>query len=864
MVEPEACRFWQNALQSGLMDAKALGACRDAIPPEKRTDDAIDRRMARRAIEAGQLTLWQAQQLLQGRVNGFKIEKYLLLDLIGQGGMGRVYLARDTRLGRRVAVKVLSRERMNNPRAVARFQREGRVGAQLQHENLVRIYDEGNAGGVCYLIMEYIEGRNAGQLVGDLGRLPPAAAASVARQVAMGLEHAHQKGLIHRDVNPWNVLVTRDGTAKLADLGLAIDLDDEEVVTRDGATVGTFDYISPEQARHSRSVDTRSDIYSLGCTLYHLLTGRVPFPCPSLPEKLYAHHSTPPEPIRPQAPGVPAGLEAVALRMMAKAPEDRYPHPLAAAEALAPFDRGKVPIDRLAPVAAAVGAPAGAVVEVPGPAEGSSVEALDRAPTPVAAPPKEASSGDVLASLNLGPEPALADGLRGGRAKKPKSAVFDRVKEKPKAAPEATPGPATAPEAAAGPWDAPLRWLALLPRPSRRAWIAAGAVAAVLALVLGVLALLRSRSRDRHVPPAVEATKSPGLRPMAPLGPITVRWPDGSQEEAKDLQEALRLAARDRGEVVLANPEPIHVRGTSPIEVPGAATIRAAEGRRPILVLDEAGKQPWLRASTADSSLTLSGLTVWADFGEVEAVAPLVQAEGSVTLDRCAFVARGKGRGSRALLAEGLRTTVRGCWMFGFDRALDLAAFPGTKVSIAQTIVAWGKGEGRPDGWAVRLEARQAPGIKGARRLTIDRLTVGGGGLLELRGVQADRAVEARVSTTVVRGPALLMWDSPPADFPKGLDWAGKADRYEASGASWIVLPPKGLDNLPDGPDDLESWTKNLKEEESLEGPVTFADNRPKPLKPLEPKDFALVDDQAPLAGADPALVGPGAKPVKP
>ena len=147
--------------------------------------------------------------------------------------------------------------------------------------------------------MEYIEGKNVGQLLAEGGPMPPATAAKIARQVALGLQHAHEKGLIHRDVNPQNILVTRDGTAKLTDLGLALDLgDQEEMVTRDGATVGTFDYIAPEQARHSRAVDTRSDIYSLGCTLYHMISGQVPFPGPSLPEKLYAHQT-----LRARAPG---------------------------------------------------------------------------------------------------------------------------------------------------------------------------------------------------------------------------------------------------------------------------------------------------------------------------------------------------------------------------------------------------------------------------------------------------------------------------------------------------------------------------------------------------------------------------------
>src|SRR3954453_8856668 len=269
MLEPKASRFWQGAVSSGLMDAGILTACWDAIPPEKRdAPEHIDRRLARQAVQSKALTLWQAQQLLAGRTSGFKVDRYVLLELIGQGGMGRVYLARDSRLNRRVALKILSPERINNPRAIARFHREALVGAQLQHENLVRIYDEGESGGKCYLVMEYIEGKTIGSMIAEDGPMPPSVAARLARQVALGLEHAPQKGLIHRDVNPYNILVTRDGTAKLTDLGLAIDLAEEAAVTRDGATVGTFHYVSPEQARHSHSVDTRSDIYSLGCTLY--------------------------------------------------------------------------------------------------------------------------------------------------------------------------------------------------------------------------------------------------------------------------------------------------------------------------------------------------------------------------------------------------------------------------------------------------------------------------------------------------------------------------------------------------------------------------------------------------------------------
>ncbi len=185
--------------------------------------------------------------------------------------------------------------------------------------------------------MEYIEGKNIGQMISEGGPLPPAIAAKLTRQVALGLEHAQRKGLIHRDVNPYNILVTHDGTAKLTDMGLAIDLGDADHVTRDGATVGTFDYVSPEQARHSHSVDTRSDIYSLGCSLYHMLTGQVPFPTSSLPEKLFSHQATVPESVRTHAPWVPEGLAEVVARTLLKTAEERYTTPLELAQALEPY-----------------------------------------------------------------------------------------------------------------------------------------------------------------------------------------------------------------------------------------------------------------------------------------------------------------------------------------------------------------------------------------------------------------------------------------------------------------------------------------------------------------------------------------------
>ncbi len=320
-----------------------------SIPHEKRTIEKIDRYLARRAVESGALTLWQAQQLMNGRWQGLRLGKYVLRQLIGQGGMGRVYLARDTRLGRPVAVKILSRQRSGNPRSAARFEREARVGAQLQHENLIRIYDDGEEYGLRYLVMEYVDGKNAARIILEQGRLPPFVAAELGRQVLLGLEHLHDKGLLHRDVNPANILVDRPGTAKLTDLGLAVDLDDPDILTREGVTVGTFDYISPEQARNPREIDIRSDIYSLGCTIYHMLAGHPPFPALNQGERIMAHQLTEAEPLTTLVPDCPPALAAVIQRMMRKNPAERFARPIEGARELAPFSRGPVPLEAIGP-----------------------------------------------------------------------------------------------------------------------------------------------------------------------------------------------------------------------------------------------------------------------------------------------------------------------------------------------------------------------------------------------------------------------------------------------------------------------------------------------------------------------------------
>lgn len=256
-----------------------------------------------------------------------QIGNYRLIKRIGSGGMGEVYKAVHVGLDRIVALKVLALHRSHQPATLERFRREAKAAAALAHENIVAIHDQGELDGVYYIAFEYVEGENVAQLIHQKGRLSIRQSVEITRQAAKALGHAHAQGIVHRDIKPSNFLIRDDGVVKLADLGLAHRLEDAEIdarVTRDGTTVGTVDYIAPEQARDSKLADARSDIYSLGCTLYHMLTGQPPYPEGTLFDKLHAHASEPIPSASKRNPAVPPSLEAVLRRMMAKRPRDRY------------------------------------------------------------------------------------------------------------------------------------------------------------------------------------------------------------------------------------------------------------------------------------------------------------------------------------------------------------------------------------------------------------------------------------------------------------------------------------------------------------------------------------------------------------
>jgi hypothetical protein len=269
--------------------------------------------------------------------------RYQLLDKLGAGGMGAVFRARDIKLDRHVAVKLLPQDSAPDPDAVARFRREARALARLTHPGIIHAYDSGEDNGRPFLVMELVEGRSLAAVLRDQGHLAPTRAADCAYQAALALHYAHQSGLVHRDVKPSNLLLSADGRVRLLDLGLARFLQDqigEAALTRTGSGLGTPDYAPPEQFRDARRADARSDVYALGCTLYHLIAGRVPFPGSSFSEKVEAHESKEPTPLEELCPEVPTGLALAVRKMMAKRPADRFQSMADVAEALMPHVAG--------------------------------------------------------------------------------------------------------------------------------------------------------------------------------------------------------------------------------------------------------------------------------------------------------------------------------------------------------------------------------------------------------------------------------------------------------------------------------------------------------------------------------------------
>lgn len=309
-----------NIEKSGLLTPEQLTAARAAA--EQAPTPVI---VARNLIAQGLLTRWQATQLLGGRnLTSFVLGKYKLLELLGRGGMGNVYLAQHVAMNRRVALKLLSRSLDRDPVARERFFDEARAAASLDHPNIVRAYNIDSANDRHFMVMEYVDGRDLQRVVEEDGPLSYEAAADAIRQAADGLAHAHGRNMIHCDIKPANLLRNSQGVVKILDLGLArLTRNSDGKATGDEKELGTVDYMSPEQAL-GVSFDHRTDIYSLGCTLYFLLTGGPPFPEGTLHERIVKHQVEQPRSILEIRPSTPRSLVRICRKMMSKYPSERF------------------------------------------------------------------------------------------------------------------------------------------------------------------------------------------------------------------------------------------------------------------------------------------------------------------------------------------------------------------------------------------------------------------------------------------------------------------------------------------------------------------------------------------------------------
>jgi serine/threonine protein kinase len=324
-------------------------------------DFADARTLARELLSRDWLTPYQANQVLQGKSDVLLLGPYRVRERLAEGAMGQVFKAWHPQLRRAVAIKMMHGALVASGKARERFHREVRLAAQLDHPNIVRARDADEVDSRLFLVMDFVEGTNLAAIVRAQGPLPIAEALDCARQTALGLQHAFERGIVHRDIKPSNLMAVGGvpTTIKILDFGLARfeSEGDEEAgrrLTQFGKILGTIDYISPEQAADSRSADIRADIYSLGCTLYFLLTGKPAFPGNDLVAKLLARQDNDPPSVRVLRPEVAPALDAVLRKLMARRPEDRYQTPAEAADALRQCTAPPVPLAQPVVVAADV------------------------------------------------------------------------------------------------------------------------------------------------------------------------------------------------------------------------------------------------------------------------------------------------------------------------------------------------------------------------------------------------------------------------------------------------------------------------------------------------------------------------------
>jgi serine/threonine-protein kinase len=347
---------------SGVLTERQLAEIKSKVLQGEYPLDSVE--LAERLVRDKILTAFQARRILSNRPQGLVVGRYVILDRIGSGSMGRVYKAHHAMMDRLVALKIIAPEIASNERVVARFQREMKLVGRLDHPNVVRAFDADQIHKVLYIVMEYVPGRSLAELF-KKRPIPPGEMIDYAAQSALGLAHAHEQGIVHRDIKPSNILLTDERRIKILDLGLGVLMAADNAstfATADGIAVGTVDYMSPEQAC-GREVDGRSDLYGLGCAAYHLMTGKLPFPGSTPIERLGKRISGRHVPITEYLPDLSPSFVRVIDKLLAHKPHERYATASEAADALQSLLR---PRSRsAAPAAGGGSAPAPSVAQPP-------------------------------------------------------------------------------------------------------------------------------------------------------------------------------------------------------------------------------------------------------------------------------------------------------------------------------------------------------------------------------------------------------------------------------------------------------------------------------------------------------------------
>ena len=636
---------------------------------------------------------------------GVELGHFVINERIGIGGMGAVFRALDTRLQRIVALKVLGPSQSRDESAVRRFQNEARSAARLDHDNIARVHYFGEDKGLHFIAFEYIHGLNLRDLISQRGPLHPAEAINYTLQIATALKHTCEAGVVHRDIKPSNIIITSNGRAKLVDLGLARKeaADSLGDITLAGTTLGTFDYISPEQAQDPRRVDIRSDIYSLGCTLFHLLTGSPPYPEGTVLQKLLDHQGKEPPDPATRNRLVPAELSAIVKKMMATKPKNRYGTPdellvdlgrLAQAFGLQAVDPESyiwtipevkperfwerhfgwiatvgllfaivIGIERFPKWSASVSAPSDRVVTAPNRVNSGTQTNPDVPPKPFA----DRSEGDdpifndapvASSNLNESTAPTRSIGTESERASSNTQPLVTASTDPPlplldpdAVSSSALPFPGIEPIFKPSTTDtlSPLRPSETLVSPTKPTEQTPADSVAMTSTKTGTTVTPTSKELDTS-----KTTRSPvKTTPVEQLRPYTILHADGSPSETKPTLEAACAAANDGDIIEVRTSGTLPERIRKPILIKGKKlAIRAAEDSRPWLEyvadVDDGSAQQTRLMELVDASIDLINLDIRFDtatqFGaETDWAVISLQGSGQVRLDRVSITVENLG-----------------------------------------------------------------------------------------------------------------------------------------------------------------------------------------------------------------------------